>query len=185
MKMEKFVIILLILTLSLVVLSLPLDNFIESDSLEKGKFFLKIQATMNFHNFFSFQAVIAGETGGEYGDFYEGDMILNENQIAALSSTRNGLINIEYRWPNKTVPYQLNPKHTTAQNEYILLALNALESVSCVKFRPRTDEFAYVELGVSYRRHRSFLFYKRMTFILGRRWRMLFHSWSLQWIANC
>lgn len=76
-------------------------------------------------------------------------MILNEHQLATLSSNRNGLIKVDYRWPNKTVPYQLNPNHTTAQNEYILLALDVLEAVSCIRFRPRTTENNYVQMGVS------------------------------------
>lgn len=91
------------------------------------------------------------EEDPEYGDHFEGDIILNEQQIDALNNERrNGLIDIIYRWPNNTVPYQLNPNHTTAQNVHILRALSMIESVSCIRFRPRINETDFVQLGVRF-----------------------------------
>lgn len=89
-------------------------------------------------------------TDPEYGSHFEGDMILNQEQLmAATSLGRNGLIHSKYRWPNKTVPYLLNSNHTQKQQDHIELALKTLESISCVKFVRRTDEVDYVELRVS------------------------------------
>ena len=76
-------------------------------------------------------------------------MILNEEQVEALSSSgRNGLINTKYRWPNKTVPYQLSDDHTKEQRDYIEKGLRTLESVSCLKFVRRTNETKFVNLTV-------------------------------------
>lgn len=92
------------------------------------------------------------EVDAEYGDHFEGDMILNEQQIDALNNNkrRNGLVDMYYRWPNNIVPYQLSPNHTTAQNAHILRALNMIESVSCVRFQPRINETEFVQLGVRF-----------------------------------
>lgn len=86
-----------------------------------------------------------------YGDYFEGDMVLNEEQIEdLLSPARNGLIKKRYRWTNKTVPYLLSDEHTKEQNDYIELALKAIESVSCIKFVRRTNEEEYIEMNVSF-----------------------------------
>lgn len=77
-------------------------------------------------------------------------MILSEEQFEALfSPARNGLLSPEYRWPNKTVPYQLCQEHSQEQQNAIELALKKIESVSCVKFVRRTDQNDYVEITVS------------------------------------
>lgn len=86
---------------------------------------------------------------GEYGDYFEGDMHLTNEQMDDLfSPAKNGLVETKYRWPNKTVPYQLSMDHTKDQRDYIEKALKTLESVSCVKFVRRTNEEDYVELTV-------------------------------------
>lgn len=36
----------------------------------------------------------------EYGDYFEGDMELDEDQLAAIQGERNVMKNKEYRWPN-------------------------------------------------------------------------------------
>lgn len=77
-------------------------------------------------------------------------MILTEEQQEGLyGRTRNGLILTKYRWPNKTVPYELSSNHTKEQRDYIEKALRTIESVSCVKFVRRTNEVDYVEMKVS------------------------------------
>lgn len=80
-------------------------------------------------------------------------MILNQDQLKAIasptsSSLKNGLIDQKYRWPNKTVPYQLSSAHTKEQQDYIEEALRQLEAVSCVKFVRRTNETNYVIMDV-------------------------------------
>lgn len=82
-------------------------------------------------------------------------MILNREQMLILTSpptpsARNGLILEKYRWPNKTLVYQLSPDHTEEQNHYIKIALKTIESVSCVKFVERTNEEHYVKVFVSF-----------------------------------
>lgn len=77
-------------------------------------------------------------------------MELTAEQLEAIySPARNGIIDDYYHWPNKTVPYQLSDEHTKEQNDYIELALRTIESVSCVKFVRRTNEYDYVEVTVS------------------------------------
>lgn len=130
--MEKFSISLVAFVLFRLVFSHPVDNFIENESLTQSE-------------------IDSNEVDPEYGNHFEGDMILNEQQMNALNNERrNGMIDINYRWPNKTVPYQLNPNHTTAQNAHILRALNMIESVSCIRFKPRIDETVFIELKVRF-----------------------------------
>lgn len=87
---------------------------------------------------------------GEYGDYFQGDMILDDEQMEELfSPARNGLVDTKYRWPNKTLIYQLSDEHTKEQSDFIEAALKVVESVSCVKFKRRTDEQQYVEITVS------------------------------------
>lgn len=77
-------------------------------------------------------------------------MILDDEQMEDLfSPARNGLVDTKYRWPNKTLIYQLSEGHTKEQNDFIEEALKVLESVSCVKFKRRTNEEKYVEITVS------------------------------------
>lgn len=88
---------------------------------------------------------------GEYGDYFEGDMILTEEEIdELLSPARNGLILKAYRWPNKTLPYRLTYEHTKEQRDYIELALRKIETVSCVKFVRQTNQMEYIEITVSF-----------------------------------
>lgn len=76
-------------------------------------------------------------------------MNLSEEQFEDLfSPARNGLISSKYRWPNKTVPYELSAEHTKEQRDYIELAAKTIESVSCVKFVRRTNEMDYLEFLV-------------------------------------
>lgn len=77
-------------------------------------------------------------------------MELNEEQMEDLfSPARNGLIATKYRWPNKTLIYQMSEALSKEQRDYIELALKTMESVSCVKFVRRTNEEDYVEITVS------------------------------------
>lgn len=79
-------------------------------------------------------------------------MILDDEQMEELfSPARNGLVDTKYRWPNKTLIYQLSDQHTKEQNAFIEDALKVLESVSCVRFKRRTNEQEYVQLTVSLR----------------------------------
>lgn len=79
-----------------------------------------------------------------------GDMVLSKEQLdELLIEKRNGLISTNYRWPNKTIPYQLDMAYTSEQRNFIEIALKTIESVSCLKFVRRTDEQHYVDVTVS------------------------------------
>lgn len=75
-------------------------------------------------------------------------MELSEEQIDVVFGNRNALIDEDYRWPNAIVSYELSKNHSAGQNERILKAMKTIESVSCVKFRPRTNETDYVQFKV-------------------------------------
>lgn len=77
-------------------------------------------------------------------------MDLDQDQIDALFSiNRNGQIDKNYRWPNKTLTYEFAERHTEEHNKYIEMALKTLESVSCLKFVRRTNEKDYVQMTVN------------------------------------
>lgn len=87
---------------------------------------------------------------GEFGDHFEGDMILTDEQLDALSSPeRNGIISPTVRWPNKTVIYEIGAEFvSTLDRDSFVRGMKAIESVSCIKFRPRTNEKDYVRITV-------------------------------------
>lgn len=90
------------------------------------------------------------DIGSIYGDQFEGDIVLNKEQKAEFSSfSRNGQLNIRFRWPQKTVPYQLSSSVNTQQRELIESALNRIQSVSCVKFVKRSNQRDFVQVNVS------------------------------------
>lgn len=77
---------------------------------------------------------------GEYGKHFEGDMILNDEQLDAIvSPERNGLILKRFRWRNGVVYYQFSQDHEKKQNDIIVNALKSIEAVSCIRFRQRTN----------------------------------------------
>lgn len=74
-------------------------------------------------------------------------MILDQNQMDAIK--RNGVIATKYRWANNTLVYELSSKHTKKQNDFIEKALSKIASVSCLKFKRRTDEKDFVRMQAS------------------------------------
>lgn len=84
----------------------------------------------------------------EYGELFEGDMDLNENQLADVFGERNASIGENYRWPNATIPYVLSTNYSAEQNAKILKTMKEIENVSCVRFRRRTTEIDYVQFEV-------------------------------------
>lgn len=135
--------------LSVAAFALPLER---NDLENNGKVYIFFCKSSNFWSLFNFKwKKFDFQTVGEYGEYFEGDMELTEKQVEAIfSPARNGIRDDWYRWPNKTVPYLLIDEHTKEQNDYIELALRKIESVSCVKFVRRTNEYDYVELTVSW-----------------------------------
>lgn len=78
----------------------------------------------------------------------QGDLDLTDEQIDALfnPNARNGLVNEATRWPDGIVPYIFSNQQDQAQKDYIVKALAVIESVTCIRFVPRTDEVNYVEI---------------------------------------
>lgn len=90
------------------------------------------------------------ETDVEYGDRFEGDMELNDEQLAAILGDRNVLVGENYRWPNNTIPYVMSENHTSEQINSILLAMREIEDVACVRFQRRRNQTDYVQFEVCY-----------------------------------
>ncbi|KAH9638418.1 hypothetical protein HF086_007725 [Spodoptera exigua] len=94
-------------------------------------------------------------TLGEYGEYFEGDMLLSKSQREAIfqavdGNSRNGLRNAAKRWPNRTVVYHINEKDF--DEEHVLKIEDALADIanhSCITFRPREkdDEHAVIIQG--------------------------------------
>lgn len=81
---------------------------------------------------------------------FEGDLDLTDEQLTALfapaSAGRNGLVNVANRWPSKIVPYVFSNQQDDDQKAYIVLALQKIMDVTCIRFVERTDEVDYVEI---------------------------------------
>lgn len=89
------------------------------------------------------------EENGEYGNHFEGDIILSQEQINALKyAPRNGLIDPSTRWPEATVVYEIG-RDLKRKSHLIKDAMKTISSVSCIKFKERTNERAYVHFNVS------------------------------------
>lgn len=117
-------------------------------SFSQGSLFVFIINSINYHSNVLQLTITVDD--GEYGEYFEGDLMLNAEQFEAIKShDRNGLINLKYRWPNKTVVYKMNANHTKEQQLYIKMAQWAIESVSCIKFVSHTNESEYIALQVS------------------------------------
>lgn len=106
-----------------------------------------MQITQLLSQFFPFNH----QEVGIYGDHFQGDMILTEEQISALfSTTLSGQVSTKYRWPNGIVSYVIESKYTEKERKKLLDAMKDIESVSCIKFVERTTEKDYIEIVVSF-----------------------------------
>lgn len=88
----------------------------------------------------------------EYGNYFEGDMDLDDDQIQDLYRSivpRNGIINTKHHWPNKVVHYHLSDSFTKAQKNAITQAMNTIQAVSCVRFARKTYQQNFVYITVS------------------------------------
>lgn len=84
---------------------------------------------------------------GEFGDKFEGDILLPVNQRDALNS-RTGLINTRYRWTKNIVPY-IFVDQTKDQREAIREVLDEMEEDLCLTFVERTTEADYIRVTSS------------------------------------
>lgn len=85
----------------------------------------------------------------EYGDFFEGDMILSEEQMSIVFGERNAKVDEKYYWPNATVPYVLCPDHDIPYRQNIREAMDKIQNVSCIRFKQRKNESDYIQFEVS------------------------------------
>ncbi|ODN02524.1 Zinc metalloproteinase nas-13 [Orchesella cincta] len=77
------------------------------------------------------------EEGGEY---FEGDISGSLPPI----STRSGIVNLRYRWPQRTVPYDFEPSYPQDLRTMFNAATAHISSLTCIRFTPRTTEKDYV-----------------------------------------
>ncbi|XP_055643855.1 hatching enzyme 1.2-like [Toxorhynchites rutilus septentrionalis] len=81
----------------------------------------------------------------ELGSLVESDMRL------PLPKLRNGLrtnsSNSFVRWPNATLIYQIEGHFNKTELGFIFGAMREFEKYTCIRFRERTDEKAYVSIG--------------------------------------
>ncbi|XP_053686030.1 astacin-like [Sabethes cyaneus] len=79
------------------------------------------------------------------GDYFQGDMILTNEQEEALTDGRTSLIGASYRWPDNTVYYAIDTNaFTLTQQDAIRAALQQIMLVSCMKYVARTTQTDYV-----------------------------------------
>ncbi|XP_065355375.1 seminal metalloprotease 1-like [Calliphora vicina] len=72
--------------------------------------------------------------------YFEGDM--------DIELTRNGDISESKRWPDGIVYYKISDDYDDDHVEYIKGAMQAIESASCVKFRPAKDNMtAFLDIN--------------------------------------
>ncbi|XP_070501173.1 low choriolytic enzyme-like [Chironomus tepperi] len=93
-----------------------------------------------------------------YGDLYQGDIDLTEEQKEFLEATANGSIDLRvgisnpfYRWPkdssgNVIVPYKFSNKYRTNERYLILGAMKDIEEHTCIRFRPVYNEYDYISI---------------------------------------
>ncbi|XP_049300062.1 seminal metalloprotease 1-like [Anopheles funestus] len=87
---------------------------------------------------------LAEELSGQF----EGDMVLDEDQLSSLRDKRNGLIAQARRWPDRIVKYYIHePDFTPEQVQHIELGVRLLQSQSCLKFQRVTpDATGYIRV---------------------------------------
>ncbi|XP_050503213.1 hatching enzyme 1.2-like [Diabrotica virgifera virgifera] len=72
---------------------------------------------------------------------------LPEKSESADYQLRNGLINPNYLWKDRRIPYIINGYFTARQLNMIDLAMDHFRHFTCIKFVPRTNEDHYVQIN--------------------------------------
>ncbi|GAB0093341.1 Metalloendopeptidase [Sergentomyia squamirostris] len=73
---------------------------------------------------------------GEFGDYFEGDIVLPRSRTGQLAPT--------YRWPNNTLVYAFAPSINETQRVLVNNTLRLISDGSCLRFVNRTTEKDYV-----------------------------------------
>ncbi|XP_037927660.1 seminal metalloprotease 1-like [Teleopsis dalmanni] len=99
---------------------------------------------------------IANDSGNVelLGGGYEGDLILNLEQMQLLKQShpvdwksRNGHSDMRYRWPNKTVYYNISTKFLPIEISQIRRAMRHIEIHTCIRFEaaaPNMEAFVLI-----------------------------------------
>lgn len=79
---------------------------------------------------------------GEFGKHFEGDIVLD-------GKGRNGITNTRLLWPHATLIFYINDNFSPQEKQLIIQSMQILTEVSCIRFKQRTNENAYVYFSVS------------------------------------
>lgn len=80
-------------------------------------------------------------------------MILSDEQERLLFSdilARNGKMLEKYRWPDKTLLYSIESGYTPKELAHIIASMDYIAKISCIRFKERGKEAAYVVIRVSF-----------------------------------
>lgn len=80
---------------------------------------------------------------GEFGNHFQGDIILD-------SVARNGITNTRSLWPQATIVYAIENTFTPMERQLVLNAMYFLSRVSCIQYKPRTNENGFLWFRVSF-----------------------------------
>ncbi|XP_055372327.1 seminal metalloprotease 1-like [Condylostylus longicornis] len=78
----------------------------------------------------------------EQGGYFEGDMILDQDQLNSILNPkgRHILIGEKYKWKNAIVHYEIDSVFSEQQVTEILKAIKILEQATCIRFYEKTAD---------------------------------------------
>jgi hypothetical protein len=90
-------------------------------------------------------------SGLEGHKFWEGDIanVLHEDLKGILggeTQNRNAIRDSWRRWPDATIPYVISSEFSQHERSVIAKAMQNYHAKTCVRFRPRTSEKAYIHI---------------------------------------
>lgn len=81
---------------------------------------------------------------------YQGDILLTPAQSKALrGTTRTGVRDEIFHWPNNTIPYSIEPEFNESEVVLIEAGIQRIIDATCLNIVRRTDEPNYVRISVS------------------------------------
>ncbi|GLH06640.1 Seminal metalloprotease 1 [Gryllus bimaculatus] len=86
-----------------------------------------------------------GGRGGGAGRWQDSGYFQGDIMLPANASARNGLLSAAARWPNRVMPYYIDPTFTAAQRAVIESAVADYNARTCVTMRPyRSGDSRYI-----------------------------------------
>ncbi|CAG9807142.1 unnamed protein product [Chironomus riparius] len=92
----------------------------------------------------------------EDGEYFQGDMVMNEEQLNTINDTsdlslRTGIINERFRWPKDVhgdviVPFKISSDFDWIDRARIKLAMYDIEKYSCIVFKQQTDQQNFINI---------------------------------------